>query len=161
MPTEGLLTVEGFDCISSQIPPDQSRAYFAMVRAGKEAEAFESKRNLAETCQVEHGWSDIQTLGAFRISVMDGWALEAGLIKRIQNLGNFKPFLDQYYTDNVSATGRQILEDHFQSGKMDRDLTAAGYPERAEMREWVYDYFEWRSALRGIEDDFHDGELRQ
>ena len=54
-----------------------------------------------------------------------------------------------------------MLEDVFQSGKMDQDLTAAGYPEQAEMREWVHDYFEWRATLRGIEDDFRNGELRQ
>ena len=54
-----------------------------------------------------------------------------------------------------------MLEEVFQSGKMDKDLTAAGYPEHLEMREWVYNYFEWRGALRIIEDDFRNGELRQ
>ncbi|WP_339824578.1 hypothetical protein [uncultured Parasphingorhabdus sp.] len=161
MPTQGLLTIEGLDCISSQIPADRARGHYAMVRAGKETDAFESERILAEACQAEHGWSDIQARNAFRLSVMDGGALEEGLIDRIQNLGDFKPFLDQYYVDNVSETGRRMLEEVFQSGKMDKDLTAAGYPEHLEMREWVYNYFEWRGALRIIEDDFRNGELRQ
>lgn len=161
MPTQGLLTIEGFDCISSQIPADRAKVHYAMVRAGKEVDAFETERDLAEACQAEHSWSDIQTRGAFRISAMDGWALEEGVIEKIQNLGNFKPFLDQYYADNVGTSGRQILEDVYQSGKMDKDLTAAGYPEHAEMRKWVYDYFEWRGALRAIEDDFRSGELRR
>ena len=161
MPSHGLLTIEGLDCISSQILADRAQAHYALARRGREGEAFEKERSLAEKCQAEHRWSDIQTRNAFRISVMDGWLLEEGLIERIRNLGDFKPFLDQYYADNVSATGRQMLEDVFQSGKMDKDLTAAGYPEQAEMREWVHDYFEWRATLRGIEDDFHNGELRQ
>jgi hypothetical protein len=160
-PTQGLLTIEGLDCISSQIAAVRAKVHYAMVRAGKEAEAFETERGLAEACQAEHKWSDIQTRGAFRISAIDGWALEEGVIGKIRNLGDFKRFLDQYYVDNVSTSGRQILEDIFQSGKMDQDLTAAGYPEQAEMRKWVYDYFEWRGALRAIEDDSRSGELRR
>lgn len=161
MPTDGLLTIEDFDCISSQVSADQAQAYFALARKGKEVEAFESANTLTKACQAEHGWSDIQTRSAFRISMMDGWMLGEGLIERIQALGDFKPFLDQYYKDNVSDTPRHILEDVFLSGKMDKDLTAAGYPEDKEIREWAYNYFEWRGTLWGIEDDFRNGELRQ
>ena len=161
MPTQGLVTIEGFDCMSSKISSVQAQSYYSLVRGGKEAAAFASERELADACQAKHGWSDIQTRNAFRVSVMDGGALAEGLIERIQKLGDFKPSLDQYFEDNVKATGRQMLEDVFQSGKLDEDLTAIGYPEHPEMREWAYGYFEWRGALRNIEDDFRNGELRQ
>ncbi|CAO1652663.1 hypothetical protein [Parasphingorhabdus sp. NYA22] len=161
MPTQGLLRIENFDCISSQIPIDRAQAYYAMMRKGTEIEAFEAEPHVTEACQVKHGWSDIQARNAFRVSLMDGWLLAEGLIENIQSLGDFKPWLDRYYEDNVGATGRQILEDVFLSGKMDRDLDAVGYPGDKKQREWVYDYFEWRGALRGIEDDFRFGELRQ
>lgn len=161
MPTQGLLRIENIDCISSQIPVDRAQSYFAMTIKGKEVEAFESEQDITNACQAEYGWSDLQSRNAFRISLMDGWLLAEGLIGNIQSLGDFKPWLDRYYEDNVGATGRQILEDVFLSGKMDRDLDAAGYPGDEKQRQWVYDYFEWRGALRGIEDDFCFGELRQ
>lgn len=161
MPTQGLLRIENIDCISSQIPVDRAQSYFAMTIKGKEFEAFESEHDITNACQAEYGWSDLQSRNAFRISLMDGWLLAEGLIGNIQSLGDFKPWLDRYYEDNVGATGRQILEDVFLSGKMDRDLDAAGYPGDKKQRQWVYDYFEWRGALRGIEDDFCFGELRQ
>ena len=161
LPSQGLLTIEGFDCISSQISPEQAQAYYEFVRRGRESEAFASERELTDACQAKHGWSDIQTRNAFRVSVMDGGVLAERLIERIQELGDFKPFLDQYYEDHVTATERQMLEDIFQSGKLDKDLTAMGYPEHPDMREWAYGYFEWRGALRNIEDDFRNGELRR
>jgi hypothetical protein len=161
MPTQGLMWIENIDCISSQIPSDRAQSYFAMTIKGKEVEAFESEQDITNACQAEYGWSDLQSRNAFRISLMDGWLLAEGLIENIQSLGDFKPWLDRYYEDNVGATGRQILEDVFLSGKMDRDLDAAGYPGDEKQRQWVYDYFEWRGALRGIEDDFCFGELRQ
>lgn len=161
MPTDGLLTIENLDCVRSKISADQAQTYFAMARKGKEVEAFESAEELTKGCQVEHGWSDIQTRNAFRVSLMDGWLLEEGLVEEIQALGDFKPFLDQYYKENVKPTGRHILKDVFLSGKMDKDLTAAGYPEDKELRELAYNYWEWRGTLWGIEEDFRNGELRR
>lgn len=161
LPTEGLLTIENLDCVSKKVSADQAQAYFAMARKGEEVDAFQSANKLTDNCQAEHGWTDIQTRSAFRISLMDGWLLQEGLIEKIQNLGDFKPFLDQYYRDNVKPTGRYMLEDVFLSGKMDKDLTAAGYPEDKELRELAYNYWEWRGALFGIEEDFRNGELRQ
>lgn len=161
VPTSGLLTIENLDCISSKVSADQAQIFFEMTSKGKEVEAFESVEKLAKICQMQHDWSDIETRNAFRVSLMDGWMREERLIEKIQALGDFKPFLDQYYTDNVSATGRHILEDVFLSGKMDKDLTAAGYPEDEELRELVYNYWEWRGTLYGIEEDFRNGELRR
>ncbi len=161
LPTEGLLTIEYLDCVSKKVSTDQAQAYFAMARKGEEVDAFQSANKLTKNCQAEHGWTDIQTRSAFRISLMDGWLLQEGLIEKIQNLGDFKPFLDQYYRDNVKPTGRYMLEDVFLSGKMDKDLTEAGYPEDKELRELAYNYWEWRGALFGIEEDFRNGELRQ
>lgn len=61
----------------------------------------------------------------------------------------------------MKPTGRYMLEDVFLSGKMDEDLTTAGYPKGKELRELAYNYWEWRGALFGIEEDFRNGELRQ
>ena len=164
-PTQGLLTIEHLDCISSQISADQAQAYYAMTRDGGEAEAFGAEQDLSKACQIEHGWSDIETRNAFRISIMDGWLLDEGLIASIQSLGDYRSWLDRYYDDKVGLPGKPKLEngleDIFLSGKLDADLTAAGYPEDRKTREWVYGYFEWRDSLRGIEDDFRHGELRQ
>ncbi len=161
LPTAGLLTIENFDCVSKGVSADQAQAYFALARQGKEVDAFKSAKGLTEDCQAEHGWTDIQTRSAFRVSLMDGWIMQDGLVEKIQKLGDFKSFLDQYYSDNVKPTGRYMLEDVFLSGKMDKDLTAAGYPEDKELRELAYNYWEWRGALYGIEEDFRNGELRQ
>lgn len=161
LPTDGLLTIENLDCVSKQVTADQAQSYYAMARKGKEIEAFQSASQLIESCQAKHGWTDIQTRSALRISMMDGWLLQEGLVEKIQALGDFKPFLDQYYRDNVKPTGRYMLEDVFLSGKMDEDLTAAGYPEDKKLRELAYNYWEWRGALFGIEEDFRNGELRQ
>ncbi len=161
LPTEGLLTIENLDCVSKKVSADQAQAYYAMARKGSEVEAFQSAGALTESCQTLHGWTDVQTRSAFRVSLMDGWLLQEGLIETIRNLGDFKPFLDQYYRDNVKPTGRYMLEDVFLSGKMDEDLTAAGYPEDKKLRELAYNYWEWRGALYGIEEDFRNGELRQ
>ncbi|WP_422344092.1 hypothetical protein [Parasphingorhabdus sp.] len=159
MPTEGLLTIENLDCVSKQVSAEQARDYFSMARKGKEIDAFLSAKTLTGDCQLEHGWSDVQTRSAFRISLMDGWLLQEGLVEKIQELGDFKPFLDQYYLDNVKPTGRYMLEDVFLSGKLDKDLSEAGYPEDKELRELVYNYWEWRGALFGIEQNFRNGEL--
>ncbi|QTD56386.1 hypothetical protein [Parasphingorhabdus cellanae] len=161
MPTEGLLTIENLDCISSQVSADKAQTYAAMMRKGEEVEAFESVKELADSCQARNGWSDIQTRGAFRVVLMDGWMLEEGLMKQIQELGDFKPFLDQFYTDNVKSTGRHILKDAFLSGKMDKALSAKGYPEDQDLRELVYNYWEWRGTLYDIEEDFRNDELRR
>tara|TARA_R110002033_G_scaffold37063_2_gene75808 strand:- start:1083 stop:1631 length:549 start_codon:yes stop_codon:yes gene_type:complete len=164
-PTQGLLTIENFDCISSQISADQAQTYYAKAREGEETEAFESERDISKACQIRHGWSDIQTRNAFRVSIMDGWLLDEGLIEKIQDLGDFRSWLDRYYDDNVSIPGRSEVDSglkaSYLSGKLDEDLTGAGYPEDRNMREWVYGYFEWRDGLRGIEDDFRRGQLRQ
>ncbi|MEP2104129.1 MAG: hypothetical protein ABJP02_13770 [Parasphingorhabdus sp.] len=161
LPTDGLLTVENLDCVSKKVSADQAQSYYAMARKGKEIDAFQSASTLTKACQAKYGWTDIQTRSAFRISMMDGWLLQEGLVGKIQALGDFKPFLDRYYRDNVKPTGRYMLEDVFLSGKMDKDLTAAGYPEDKELRELAYNYWEWRGALFGIEEDFRNGELRQ
>lgn len=161
MPTDGLLTIENLNCVSSKVSADQAQAYFAMARKGKEVDAFESAKELTKSCQAQHGWSDMQTRNAFRISVADGWLLQEGLMAKIEKLGDFKPFLDKFYADNVKPTGRHILKEAFLSGKMDKELTAAGYPEDKELRELAYNYWEWRGALWGIEDDFRNGELRR
>ncbi len=161
MPTDGLLTIENLDCVSAKVSADQALAYFAMAGKGKEVDAFQSANALNTACQKQHGWSDIQTRSAFRISLMDGWLLKEGLLEKIEDLGDFKPFLDKFYTDNVKPSGRHILKDAFLSGKMDKALTAAGYPEDKELRELAYNYWEWRGALYSIEDDFRNGELRR
>lgn len=161
MPTDGLLTIENLDCVSSKVSADQAQAYYALARKGQEVEAFESAQELTQSCQIEHEWSDIEARNAFRVSLMDGWLLEEGLVKKIQALGDFKPFLDKYYKENVKPTGRHILKDVFLSGKMDKDLTAAGYPEDKILRELAYNYWEWRGTLWGIEDDFRNGRLRR
>lgn len=161
MPTLGSLAIENIDCMSSQISADQAPAYLAMASTGKEPEAFESEQELAMACQAEHSWSDIQARNAFRISIMDGWLLTDGLIENIQKMGNFKPWLDKYYDENVTATNRLMLKDAFRSGKMDRDLNTAGYPKDEEMRERAYQYFEWRGTLSDIEDDFRNEKLRR
>lgn len=161
MPTDGLLTLKNLDCVSNKVSADQAQAYFAMAKKGKEVEAFESAEELTKTCQSEHGWTDIQTQNAFRVSLMDGWLLEEGLIEKIQALGDFKPFLDKFYRENVKPNGRHILTEASRSGKMDKELTAAGYPEDEESRELAYHYWEWRGTLWGIEEDFRYGLLRR
>jgi len=161
MPTEGLLTIENFDCISSQVSADQAQAYFAMASAGKEIEVFQSANELTKNCQMKHGWSDIQTRSAFRVSLMDGWLLQEGLMGEIQDLGDFKPFLDKFYKDNVKSSGRHTLKDAFLSGKMDKALTEMNHPEDKKLRELAYNYWEWRGALYSIEEDFRNGELRR
>jgi len=159
-PTAELLTVENLDCVSRKIAPGRAQVYFTMARKGNEKEAFQSAQSVVKACQNEHGWSDDQTRSAFRVSIMDGWLLQDRLIEKIEYLGDFKPFLDEYYIENVSSTGRHILEDVFLSGKMDADLTAAGYPENKEARELAYNYWEWRGALWDIEINFRDGSSR-
>lgn len=161
MPTSGLLTIENLDCISSKVSVNQAQTFFEMTSKGKEVEAFESAEELTKSCQMEHGWSDIETRNAFRVSLMDGWMREERLIEKIQALGDFKPFLDKFYQENVKSIGRHMLEEAFQSGKMDKELTAMGYPEDKELRELVYNYWEWRGTLYGIQEDFRNGELRR
>ncbi|MFK7842065.1 MAG: hypothetical protein AB8B54_07360 [Sphingorhabdus sp.] len=161
MPTQGLLATENIDCMSSQISAEQAQDHYALASAGKEIEAYNSVQDFVKACRAKYGWSDIQTRNAFRVSIMDGWMLTDGLIENIQKLGDFKPWLDEYYDRNVLATEQQMLKDIFHSGKMDEDLSAAGYPAADEMREWAYQYFEWRGTLAGIEDDFRNGRLRR
>lgn len=91
-PTTGLLTIENLDCVSQKISNDQAQAYYAMARNGKEVDAFQSAKLITEGCKVEHGWTDIQTRSAFRVSLMDGWLLQEGLVEKIQDLGDFKPY---------------------------------------------------------------------
>lgn len=154
LPTDGIMTAPNVDCISKAVSPAESRNFFAMARSGKEEDAFSLAEKVASRCQKTHGWSAATTRAAFRVAIMNGWLLEEGLLDRIAERGDFRPFLDSYYVENVKPDGRHILEDVFLSGKMDRDLTAQGYPEDTESRELAYNYWEWRGALYDIEEEF-------
>ncbi|MEP3227532.1 MAG: hypothetical protein ABJO01_16270 [Parasphingorhabdus sp.] len=161
MPTHGLLTIENIDCISRQVSAEQAQEYFSMTAAGKELAAFDAVADKAKACQVKYDWSHIQTRNAFRIALMDGWLLQEGLIEKIEKLGDFKPFLDKFYVENVKPTGRHILQEAYLSGKVDKALTAEGYPEDKNLRELAYNYWEWRGTIWDIEDDFRNGKLRR
>ena len=156
-PTAGIVTVPHIDCISRQVSPADSRNWFNMARSGGEKDAFAMAESSAMRCRKEHGWTEAQTRAAFRVTLMDGWMLQDGLISKIQKIGDFRGFLDRYYADNVKLDGRHILEDLFISGEMDRDLTAEGYPTDRESRELAYNYWEWRGALWDLEEEFRKG----
>ncbi|WP_159437095.1 hypothetical protein [Parasphingorhabdus marina] len=156
-PTAGILTVPHIDCISRQVSPADSRNWFNMARSGRETDAFVMAESPAMRCRKDHGWTQAQTRTAFRVALMDGWMREDGLISKIRKIGDFRDFLDSYYADNVKPDGRHILEHLFVSGKMDRDLTAEGYPADPESRELAYNYWEWRGALWDLEEEFRKG----
>ncbi|VWX56986.1 hypothetical protein [Sphingorhabdus sp. 109] len=158
-PTDGLLRIENLDCVSSNIPADKAQIYYDMTRDGRERDAFLAAGEATRPCQQAHQWTDLETRNAFRVALMDGWLLHENLIEKIRNLGDFMPFLDKFYTDNAAPDGRHLLEAAYRSGKVDRELTEAGYPEDPELRRLAHDYWEWRGTLRMIEDDFRNGIL--
>ncbi|MEL6876345.1 MAG: hypothetical protein AAGM33_12815, partial [Pseudomonadota bacterium] len=128
--------------------------FFAMARLGKEEDAFSLAEKVAFRCQKTHQWNAATTRTAFRVAIMNGWLLQEGLLVKIAERGDFRTFLDSYYVENVQPEGRHILRHVYLSGKMDKDLTALGYPEDAESRELAYNYWEWRGALYDIEEEF-------
>lgn len=157
--TEGLLKVENIDCISHQISVEKAKVFYDLVRKGSETEAFEKVNEQASSCQKTHDWSDIQTRNAFRIAVLNGWIAET--VKQLQQHGDFKPVLDEYFDNHAGAGDRHVLDKRLAEGKLTADLTDLGYPDRTEMMELAFAYWEWRYTVMDVEEDFLAGRLRK